>query len=432
MPKPAWWDIAGNLKRAVTPPPIRFDLPARPGITFGPTPSQAGLSGLTTGRLNRGGGGGVVGAAAAVGLTALPFMPALGSALGRLSAGKGSDARVRGNGLSEDENGYIWRTSPEGGITLVGKSQPGNRGVTIYNRATPGGSPPTLVTGLDRGGNIDRTQSDQYRAAMGQRGPAAPAYPSFPLTPQGQFERYFSSGSPEMDRYFGAASRGAGAPKSLEEMQALAAQRTAPTSAPLASYYRAQSAAGRGNMDEIVSALGYTGAMAEWAKANPMLAQREYNKKFPGGRSTSPFEAGAISKLNVPVGAAFANEPLARGAGTQQEPSAMNPAFTSQDLLRGANPYEMSALMGQQPSGASQGMDTSQLYGKGAPNLAAYTLPGGAFNQGTQVSAPYQQAAQMAFQRTNPENFAELTQLQQSDNDLQRRVAMFLSGRNAQ
>ncbi|NBS71842.1 hypothetical protein EBT31_23435, partial [bacterium] len=111
-------------------------------------------------------------------------------------------------------------------------------------------------------------------------------------TPEGQFQRYFQS--PEMDQYFGAASRGTGAPKDLAAMTALASQKQAPgaTPADLATYYRSQSAAGRGNMDEVVSALTYgkSGKEAEnltaWAKANPMLAFREYNRRFPSGEPT--------------------------------------------------------------------------------------------------------------------------------------------------
>ena len=133
-----------------------------------------------------------------------------------------------------------------------------------------GGSTP-IVSGLDQRGQVDRTQSDLYK--------------QYALNPQGQFDRYFG-GSTEMDPYFGAASRGAGAPKNLAAMEALAGQEKAPVGTPLATYYRAQSAAGRGNMDELVEAMGYKGSLAEWAKANPMLAQREFNKRFPAGAPT--------------------------------------------------------------------------------------------------------------------------------------------------
>jgi len=134
----------------------------------------------------------------------------------------------------------------------------------------PGQRPTPIVTGTQDGSTPDRTQSDLYK--------------QYALNPQGQFDRYF--GSSEMDPYFGAASRGAGAPKDLAAMESLAGMGKAPVGTPLSTYYRAQSAAGRGNMDEIVSSMGYKGPMAEWAKANPMLAQREFNKRFPAGEPT--------------------------------------------------------------------------------------------------------------------------------------------------
>jgi len=54
----------------------------------------------------------------------------------------------------------------------------------------------------------------------------------------------------------------------------------------LAGYYAAQQALGEGSIDEIIQGMGYTGAMAEWARANKGLALREYMKKFPAGQPT--------------------------------------------------------------------------------------------------------------------------------------------------
>lgn len=204
-----------------------------------------------------------------------------------------------------------------------------------YAGATPAGAR-GIVQGVTRGGQVDRTQSDLYR--------------QYAMTPQGQFERYFSGG--EMDQYFGDASRGKGAPKDLEAMKALAGQAKAPTDTPLATYYRAQSAAGRGSMDEIISAMGYQGPMAEWAKANPMLAQREYAKKFPGGSAT-------------------------QFLGTEG-------AAPTADYSAGA--FDTSALSGTDPINKP------------------FELPGGAMTQGQAVSAPYFQANAMAAQKTNPQN----------------------------
>lgn len=104
--------------------------------------------------------------------------------------------------------------------------------------------------------------------------------PAFPTTPAGQYGRYF--GTPEMDYVFGEPSRMGDIPATVEEMLALAKQTQAPKDTPLATYYRAQSAAGRGQMGDIKKELGYEEGsdMAAWAEANPMLAQRLYAKKM--------------------------------------------------------------------------------------------------------------------------------------------------------
>jgi len=46
----------------------------------------------------------------------------------------------------------------------------------------------------------------------------------------------------------------------------------------LAEFYNAQQAVGTGTIDEIIDDMGYTGNMETWARANPALALREYQK----------------------------------------------------------------------------------------------------------------------------------------------------------
>jgi hypothetical protein len=204
-----------------------------------------------------------------------------------------------------------------------------------YAGATPSGAR-GIVQGVTRGGQVDRTQSDLYR--------------QYALNPQGQFDRYFGGG--EMDRYFGSASRGKGAPQDLAAMQALAGQAKAPMDTPLATYYRAQSAAGRGSMDDIISALEYQGPMAEWARANPMLAQRVYAKKFPGGAATQFLgKEGAAPTADYTAGA-----------------------------------FDTSALAGTDPINKP------------------FELLGGALNQGLRVSEVFSEANKLAAQKTNPQN----------------------------
>lgn len=131
----------------------------------------------------------------------------------------------------------------------------------------PGAQLP-IVLGTRDGVTPDRTQSDTYK--------------QYAATPAGQFERYFKT--PEMDQYFGAASRGATAPKDVEAMQALAGKTVAPGKTPeeLSAFYRAESAMGRAQMPQIQGALGFIkgSPMARWAEANPMLAQRLYAKEM--------------------------------------------------------------------------------------------------------------------------------------------------------
>lgn len=140
-----------------------------------------------------------------------------------------------------------------------------------------------LVFGLDGAGNVDRTKSDLYK--------------QYAQTPEGQFQRYFQT--PEMDQYFGAASRGKGAPADMGQMRALAGEQTAPQDVPLSSYYRAQSAMGRAQMPEIQKGLGYAEGsdLAKWAAANPMLAQRLYAKQQAADTVAAPstpgYQAGA-------------------------------------------------------------------------------------------------------------------------------------------
>lgn len=63
--------------------------------------------------------------------------------------------------------------------------------------------------------------------------------------------------------------------------------------AGLEDYYAAQRAVGAKNIGEITGALAASdpryqkgGTLEQWAKANPMLAMREFNKKFPAGAPT--------------------------------------------------------------------------------------------------------------------------------------------------
>lgn len=176
---------------------------------------------------------------------------------------------------------------------------------SLLGRVLPPGSPTTIVLGTADGTTPDRTKSDLYK--------------QYAFTPEGQFERYFKT--PEMDQYFGAASRGAAAPKDVEAMKALAGKTVAPGKTPeeLSAFYRAESAMGRAQMPQIQEALRYKKGsdLARWAEANPMLAQRLYAKEMgrreaagqatPGvtyaGAAPQPFgdESFSVAANSVPA-----------------------------------------------------------------------------------------------------------------------------------
>ena len=144
-------------------------------------------------------------------------------------------------------------------------SQYGGTDLTVL----PGGS--NFEKGV-RPGDIDR-QKIKTKPPTSEE----PLPSQFDNTLESQYQRYFQT--PEFNNVFGAISRGEGAPKDASAMQELGNQLRAPeTDTNIASMYAAQSALGRVNQDAIQNM--YTGdtKMQEWARENPMLAQREYLK----------------------------------------------------------------------------------------------------------------------------------------------------------
>ena len=130
---------------------------------------------------------------------------------------------------------------------------------------------------------VDRASAD-LKTAFGDTSPTpdpaadpAPTPQPFDNTLEGQYQRYFQT--PEMDYVFGAGARGKDAPKDASAMEVLGNQLQAPAKdTNISSMYAAQSAMGRVNEDAIQKMYEGNEAMQTWAKANPMLAQREYLK----------------------------------------------------------------------------------------------------------------------------------------------------------
>jgi len=145
----------------------------------------------------------------------------------------------------------------------------------------PGGS--NYEPGM-RPGDIDRREIGE------ELNPSPLAYPKFDNTLEGQYQRYFKT--PEMDYVFGAAARSKDAPKDASAMEVLGNQLQAPAKdTNISSMYAAQSAMGRVNQDAIQDYFSdpnlpgnvkkegaELSALQQWAKENPMLAQREYLK----------------------------------------------------------------------------------------------------------------------------------------------------------
>jgi hypothetical protein len=152
----------------------------------------------------------------------------------------------------------------------------------------------------------------------------------------------------------------------------------------LAGYYAAQRAVGEGSIDEIIQGMGYTGAMAEWARANKGMALREYMKKFPAGQPTMGGgvpSAPTIDQVKPTVGeqalmnakyALYDGAPVAPGVTVGNEPG----------MVAGVNRSKMAELQAIVPQAKSTGA------GEGAFNMqpqsaatTGYQLPAGAVGE---------------------------------------------------
>ena len=119
-----------------------------------------------------------------------------------------------------------------------------------------------------------------------QRAPQAPVLPAPITSPNTTYQNADEEYKTLLSQYGGTSG-----------VQQLAGMQSLPTgftptggkqAAGLEDYYSAQQAVGAKNIGEITGALGYQkgSPMEQWAKSNPMLAMREFNKKFPAGTPT--------------------------------------------------------------------------------------------------------------------------------------------------
>jgi hypothetical protein len=155
------------------------------------------------------------------------------------------------------------------------KLLPAGRPLIDRIQAFLGGKKATLESLKDPYGISD--MSDPVLPSFVEPREPAPTPQRFDNTVEGQYQRYFKT--PEFDNVFGKGARGEGAPKDASAMEVLGNQLRAPAKdTNIASMYAAQSGMGRVNEDAIQAMYSDRPDMQAWAKANPMLAQREYLK----------------------------------------------------------------------------------------------------------------------------------------------------------
>jgi len=135
----------------------------------------------------------------------------------------------------------------------------------------------------------------------------------FDNTLAGQYQRYFET--PEFDGVFGAGARGTGAPEDAAAMEVLGNQLMAPEKdTNIASMYAAQSAMGRVNQDAIQKMYEGNDRMQQWARENPMLAQREYLKAEAKRAENAPMAPDGETMLMDLGGKAQFDNPMGKEA----------------------------------------------------------------------------------------------------------------------
>ena len=198
-----------------------------------------------------------------------------------------------------------------------------------------------------------------------QRAPQAPVLPAPITSPNTTFQNADEEYKTLLSQYGGTSG-----------VQQLAGMQSLPTgftptggkqAAGLEDYYSAQQAVGAKNIGEITGALGYQkgSPMEQWAKSNPMLAMREFNKKFPAGAPTQGPSDEAI-RAAMGGGTYFPSE-------GSPSPVANAPSLAGQTSFGNiANPVAPATALNQ---GAA--MDANRGKENLVPQQAAKTTPDG-------------------------------------------------------
>lgn len=175
----------------------------------------------------------------------------------------------------------------------------------------PEGVPFSTSKGLfkrNANGSFDRVvpqQSDRAIYSSGGGGGGAPARRTAPTTSRNTITQAADDTYKQLLSQYGGQAG----------LSQLAGQTSLPTgftpeggkqAASLKDYYAAQQAVGAKNIGDIISSMGYTGPMAEWAKANPMLAQREFAKRRATGVRTEQDVTDEVMQKAAAKGQYFA------------------------------------------------------------------------------------------------------------------------------
>ena len=209
-----------------------------------------------------------------------------------------------------------------------------------------------------------------------QRAPSAPVLPGYqgraPITSP---NTTFQNADDEYNRLISQYG-----PSGIEQLSGMTSLPTGftPTGsnkpASLKDYYTAQTLQGSAGMGNIISAMGYKGDMAKWAQANPMLAQREFSKRFGGATLGSAVQSdGSVRGMPQAIPGLDTSKmmPTAEMQGTTFPGQGQGPTF---------NPAAFS--------------DQSDF---GTP---ANAVPAPPEQQGMAVSAPYAAAQRQAAEKT--------------------------------
>ena len=278
-----------------------------------------------------------------------PLEGALGAGPAAALRGAG---RYIGGGLQDFLGSQAVRQSPFGAIARpaaagqgdpTGRYVPGSMQTGNYNAWRRGGgetpSAPTLPAPITSPNTTFQNADDEYNRLISQYGPSG-------------IEQL--SGMTSLPTGF--TPTGSNKPASLKD------------------YYTAQTLQGSAGMGNIISAMGYKGDMAKWAQANPMLAQREFSKRFGGAT----------------LGSAVQSDGSVRGM-----PQAISGLDTSKMM-------PTAAMQGTAFPGQGQGptFNPAAFTDKSDFGTPANGVPADPKVQGRAVSAPYDEAQRQAAEKT--------------------------------